>query len=120
MLGEKIARHGVKVWMVNTGWTGGPYGTGSRMKLSHTRTMLRAALSGKLEGGRFVSDPVFGFDVPASVPDVPTELLTPRDTWSDAAAYDAQARKLATMFRENFAQYRTQVPEAVAAAGPAV
>jgi phosphoenolpyruvate carboxykinase (ATP) len=120
MLGEKIARHGVKVWMVNTGWTGGPYGTGSRMKLAHTRTMVRAALAGALDGSRFVKDPVFGFEVPAAVADVPTEVLTPRGTWADAAGYDAQARKLATMFRENFEQYRTQVPETVAAAGPAV
>jgi phosphoenolpyruvate carboxykinase (ATP) len=120
MLGERIARHGVKVWMVNTGWTGGPYGTGSRMKLAHTRTMVRAALADTLDGGRFVKDPVFGFEVPTAVADVPTELLTPRGTWPDAAGYDAQARKLATMFRENFEQYRTQVPEAVGAAGPAV
>jgi phosphoenolpyruvate carboxykinase (ATP) len=120
MLGEKIARHGVKVWMVNTGWTGGPYGTGSRMKLAHTRTIVRAALSGGLDGSRFVRDPVFGFEVPTALADVPTEILTPRGTWPDTAAYDAQARKLATMFRENFEQYRTQVAEAVAAAGPAV
>jgi phosphoenolpyruvate carboxykinase (ATP) len=82
--------------------------------------MVRAALAGALDGSRFVKDPVFGFEVPAAVADVPAELLTPRGTWADAAAYDAQARKLATMFRENFEQYRTQVPEAVAAAGPAV
>ena len=73
MLGERIARHGVKVWLVNTGWTGGPYGTGSRMKLAHTRAMVRAALSGALDGGRFARDPVFGFEVPAAVPDVPAE-----------------------------------------------
>jgi phosphoenolpyruvate carboxykinase (ATP) len=90
------------------------------MKLSYTRTMVRAALAGSLNGARFVRDPVFGFEVPAAVPDVPTELLTPRGTWPDPAAYDAQARKLATMFRENFEQYRTQVPEAVAGSGPVV
>jgi phosphoenolpyruvate carboxykinase (ATP) len=118
MLGEKIARHRASVWMVNTGWTGGPYGVGSRMKLAHTRTMVRAALSGSLEGVAFVRDPVFGFEVPTAVPDVPAGLLTPRATWADAAAYDTQARKLATMFRENFEQYRAQVPDAVAAAGP--
>jgi phosphoenolpyruvate carboxykinase (ATP) len=118
MLGEKIARHNVRVWMVNTGWTGGAYGTGSRMKLSHTRTIVRAALSGSLDAGSFVRDPVFGFEVPSSVAEVPAELLTPRRTWPDPAAYDAQARKLSTMFRENFEQYRPQVPEAVAAAGP--
>jgi phosphoenolpyruvate carboxykinase (ATP) len=118
MLGDRIARHGVKVWMVNTGWTGGPYGVGSRMKLPHTRTMVRAALSGALDQGGFVRDPVFGVEMPAEVPGVPTEVLTPRGTWADSAAYDAQARRLVTMFRENFEQYRPQVPEAVTAAGP--
>jgi phosphoenolpyruvate carboxykinase (ATP) len=118
MLGEKIARHGAKVWMVNTGWTGGPHGVGSRMKLTHTRAMVRAALSGALDGARFVRDPVFGLEVPTAVPDVPGSVLVPRDTWADPAAYDAQARKLSTMFRENFEHYRAQVPEAVAAAGP--
>jgi phosphoenolpyruvate carboxykinase (ATP) len=119
MLGERIGRHGTKVWLVNTGWTGGPYGTGSRMKLPLTRAMLRAALSGVLEGGKFTRDPVFGFEVPASVPEVPQDVLSPRGTWADPKAYDVQARKLATMFRENFEQYRSQVPEAVAKAGPA-
>jgi phosphoenolpyruvate carboxykinase (ATP) len=119
MLGERIGRHGAKVWLVNTGWTGGPYGTGSRMKLSLTRAMLRAALSGALEGGKFTRDPVFGFEVPASVPEVPQAVLSPRGTWADPKAYDVQATKLATMFRENFEQYRSQVPDAVAKAGPA-
>jgi phosphoenolpyruvate carboxykinase (ATP) len=119
MLGERIGRHGAKVWLVNTGWTGGPYGTGSRMKLSLTRAMLRAALSGLLEGGKFTRDPVFGLEVPVSVPEVPQDVLSPRGTWADPKAYDVQARKLATMFRENFEQYRSQVPDAVAKAGPA-
>jgi phosphoenolpyruvate carboxykinase (ATP) len=118
MLGERIAKHGVKVWSVNTGWTGGPYGVGSRMKLSYTRAMLRAALSGALDTVSFRKDPIFGFEVPTSVPDVPSELLNPRGTWSDPAGYDAQARKLATMFRENFEQYRAEVPTSVAGAGP--
>src|SRR4051812_44118849 len=118
MLGERIGRHGAKVWLVNTGWTGGAYGTGSRMKLSLTRAMLRAALSGTLDAGKFTRDPVFGFEVPVSVPDVPQSVLSPRSTWSDPAAYDIQARKLATMFRENFEQYRSQVPESVVRAGP--
>jgi phosphoenolpyruvate carboxykinase (ATP) len=118
MLGERIGRHGAKVWLVNTGWTGGPYGTGSRMKLSLTRAMLRAALSGALEGDKFTRDPVFGFEVPTSVPEVPQAVLSPRGTWADPKAYDVQARKLATMFRENFEQYRSQVPDAVAKAGP--
>ena len=118
MLGERIARHGVKVWLVNTGWTGGPYGTGTRMKLSHTRAMVRAALAGALDGTAFAKDPVFGIEVPVSVPDVPAEVLVPRRTWADPSAYDAQARELARMFRENFEQYRSQVPAEVAAARP--
>ena len=118
MLGERIARHGARVWLVNTGWTGGPFGVGSRMKLPHTRAMVRAALSGALDDARFQPDPVFGVEVPAEVPGVPSEVLTPRATWADASAYDAQARKLATMFRENFEQYRTAVSEDVAKAGP--
>ena len=119
MLGEKIARHGTRVWLVNTGWTGGPYGTGSRMKLPYTRAMVRAALAGALDGAAYVKDPVFGFDVPGSVPEVPTNVLSPRGTWPDAAAYDAQAKKLAGMFRDNFKQFEGQVSGDVAAAGPA-
>jgi phosphoenolpyruvate carboxykinase (ATP) len=120
MLGERIAKHGAKVWLVNTGWTGGAYGTGSRMKLSHTRAMLRAALSGGLDRGKFTKDPVFGFEVPVLIPDVPADVLTPRSTWGDPTAYDTQARKLATMFRENFQQFQKDVPEAVAGAGPVI
>jgi phosphoenolpyruvate carboxykinase (ATP) len=120
MLGERIAKHGAKVWLVNTGWTGGAYGTGSRMKLAHTRSMLRAALSGALDRAKFTRDPVFGIEVPSQVPEVPDVVLSPRNTWSDPKAYDGQARKLATMFRENFEQYRAEVPAGVAAAGPVV
>jgi len=119
MLGERIAKHKAKVWLVNTGWTGGPYGVGSRMKLAYTRTMLRAALAGELDSVKFTRDPVFGFEVPTSISGVPSEILTPRNTWSDPQAYDAQARKLAAMFRENFEQYKSEVPSEVAAAGPA-
>jgi phosphoenolpyruvate carboxykinase (ATP) len=108
----------VRVWLVNTGWSGGPYGVGSRVKLPYTRAMVGAALSGALDKATFKADPVFGIEVPAAVPGVPAELLTPRSTWADAAAYDAQARKLATMFRENFEQYRSAVPDDVAKAGP--
>jgi phosphoenolpyruvate carboxykinase (ATP) len=118
MLGERIGRHDVRVWLVNTGWTGGPYGVGSRMKLPYTRAMVAAALAGTLDEVPTRADPVFGLEVPTAVPGVPGELLTPRSTWSDPAAYDAQARKLATMFRENFEQYRSAVPEEVAKAGP--
>jgi phosphoenolpyruvate carboxykinase (ATP) len=88
------------------------------MKLSYTRAMLRAALSGDLDQARFTKDPVFGFEVPAAVPGVPSDVLSPRSTWADPAAYDAQARKLAAMFRENFEHYRSEVPGSVAKAGP--
>jgi phosphoenolpyruvate carboxykinase (ATP) len=120
MLGEKLATHQARVWMVNTGWTGGPYGTGSRMKLAHTRAMVRDALAGKLDGAAFAKDPVFGFEVPTAVPDVPSEVLIPRNTWADGAAYDAQAKKLAEMFRKNFEVFANQVPEAVRNAGPRI
>lgn len=118
MLGERIAKHGARVWLVNTGWTGGAYGTGSRMKLTHTRAMVAAALAGTLDGVQCQQDPVFGFEVPVAVPGVPTGVLTPRNTWPDQAAYDAQAKKLADMFRKNFVAFADQVPAAVAAAGP--
>ena len=118
MLGEKLATHKARVWLVNTGWTGGPYGTGSRMKLAHTRAMVRDALAGKLDGASFEKDPVFGFEVPTAVPDVPSEVLIPRNTWADGAAYDAQAKKLAEMFRKNFEVFADQVPVAVRNAGP--
>ncbi len=117
MLGERIARHNVPVWLVNTGWTGGPYGSGTRMKLAHTRAMVSAALSGALDRAEFRKDPVFGVEVPVSVPGCPADVLDPRSTWSDVAAYDAQARKLAAMFRDNFQQFQ-DVPEDVKAAGP--
>jgi phosphoenolpyruvate carboxykinase (ATP) len=118
MLGERIAKHRARVWLVNTGWTGGPYGTGARIKLGYTRAMVDAALSGKLDGVKYQPDAVFGLEIPAAVPGVPGELLTPRGTWPDAAAYDAQAKKLAEMFRKNFAGYAAGVPANVAAAGP--
>jgi phosphoenolpyruvate carboxykinase (ATP) len=118
MLGERIAKHGAKVWLVNTGWTGGGYGTGTRIELAHTRAMVSAALSGQLDQARYTTDPVFGLEVPTAVPGVPSELLIPRDTWSDKGAYDAQAKKLTEMFRKSFGVFASQVPEAVAAAGP--
>ena len=118
LLGKKIAEHKAQVWLVNTGWTGGPYGVGSRMKLAYTRAMINAALNGDLDGGEFVQEPVFGLQVPTSVPDVPAEVLQPRNTWADKAAYDAQIRKLAGMFVANFKQYADQVSPAVLAAAP--
>ncbi len=120
MLGTKVNRHRATVWMVNTGWTGGPYGVGSRMKLGYTRAMVQAALSGQLVNAQFATDPIFGFAVPTEVPDVPSGVLQPRGTWADGDAYDAQARALATMFRDNFDQYADRVSDDVRNAGPRV
>jgi phosphoenolpyruvate carboxykinase (ATP) len=120
MLAERLERYGVRAWLVNTGWTGGPYGTGERMDINHTRSMVRAALSGALDGIPTVTDPVFGVAVPTSCPDVPAAFLQPRSTWADPAAYDRQAAALARMFVENFAAYADGVPESVRAAGPIV
>ena len=119
MLGQRIAKHGARVWMVNTGWTGGPYGVGARMRLPHTRAIVEAALTGALDQASYITDPVFGFEVPTEVPELPASILTPRSTWADPAAYDTQARKLAIMFRDNFEQFRAQVPDSVTRAGPA-
>ena len=119
MLGEKIRRHKVGTWLINTGWTGGPYGAGSRIPLAQTRRMVRAALSGELDGADTRRDSVFGFEVPKAVEGVPAEVLTPRQTWADAAAYDERAARLAEMFRENFARYADGVPEEIREAGPA-
>ncbi|MCH7944939.1 MAG: phosphoenolpyruvate carboxykinase (ATP) [Armatimonadetes bacterium] len=105
LLKDKIARHGSKVWLVNTGWTGGPYGVGTRMKLAHTRAMIDAAFSGALDGVEYATDPVFGLDVPTSCPDVPSDVLVPRKTWDDKDAYDSKARELQGMFEENFKKY---------------
>jgi phosphoenolpyruvate carboxykinase (ATP) len=118
MLGEKIARHQAKVWLLNTGWTGGPYGVGQRMKIAYTRAMIRAALSGALDTVAYQKDPIFNLSIPASCPDVPTEVLTPRDTWANAPAYDEQAAKLARMFVENFKTFEQGVTAEVLAAGP--
>jgi phosphoenolpyruvate carboxykinase (ATP) len=118
MLGKRISRHKVNVWLVNTGWTGGAYGTGKRMKLSHTRAMVRAALSGALEHAETKEHPIFGIHVPRTCPDVPAEVLDPRSTWPDPAAYDTQARKLASMFDQNFEKFAPDVAADVRAAAP--
>ncbi len=120
LLGDRINRHKADVWLINTGWTGGAYGTGERIAIPHTRAMVNAALDGKLDDVPTWEDPVFGFAVPESCPGVPDHILRPRDSWSDRAAYDAQASKLAAMFHENFANYRDEVAEVVCAAGPRV
>ena len=117
MLGDLLREHKSKVWLVNTGWSGGAYGVGKRMKLSYTRAMVRAALSGSLDGTPEELDPVFGLAVPTAIPDVPSSILKTRDTWSDPAAYDAQAKKLAGMFRANFERF-SSAGEAIKNAGP--
>jgi phosphoenolpyruvate carboxykinase (ATP) len=118
MLGEKIAQHHSAVWLVNTGWTGGPYGVGSRMKIGHTREMISAALSGKLANVPYTRDPVFNVDVPSECPGVPAHVLEPRGTWPDPGRYDEQARKLAQMFADNFKTFEKDVSPSVKAAGP--
>ena len=120
LLGEKLDAHGASVWLVNTGWTGGPFGEGERMPIAATRSLLRAALDGSLAGVDYRTDEVFGFDVPVEVPGVDSKLLDPRSTWRDREAYDARARELATSFRDNFAKFAADAGEAVAAAGPRV
>ncbi|CAN5538475.1 phosphoenolpyruvate carboxykinase (ATP) [soil metagenome] len=118
MLGEKIREHDAKVYLVNTGWTGGPYGTGSRMKLAHTREMINAALDGSLAEAETTIDPIFGLAVPKSVPGVPDEVLNVRNTWQDPKEYDAKARELARMFVDNFERYADTIDEKVREGGP--
>jgi len=120
LLCKKITDHKVNCWLINTGWTGGPYGVGQRMKIAHTRAMVNAALNGKLDDVDYVTDPFFGVEVPTSCPDVPTEVLTPRSTWSDGKAYDEQAGKLAGMFVVNFKQFEEEVSDDVRMAAPNV
>lgn len=120
MLAEKITRHGATVWLVNTGWTGGPYGVGRRMKIAHTRAMVNAAVNGELDAVPTAPDPVFGVAVPVSVPGVPRDVLQPRNTWDDKDAYDQKARDLAARFHENFTQFADSVAPEVLAAGPRV
>ena len=120
LLGERIEQHGARVWLINTGWSGGPYGVGQRLPIPYTRAMVNAALDGRLEDVPTWHDPVFGVEVPENCPDVPAEILRPRDTWRDPAAYDAQAAKLARMFHDNFQNYTEEVSERIAAAGPAL
>ena len=116
LLQAKIAKHGASCWLVNTGWTGGAYGTGRRMPIKATRALLTAALDGSLAGGAFRRDPNFGFDVPVFVPGVDSALLDPRGTWADQTAYDAQAKKLVGMFADNFGQYADHIDADVRAA----
>ena len=118
MLGERLGRHRAKVWLINTGWTGGPHGTGQRIKLGYTRRMVQAALAGELDGAPTWTDPIFGLAVPERVAGVPDGVLRPRDSWKSAADYDEKASQLADMFAANFEKYESGVTEAVKAAGP--
>jgi phosphoenolpyruvate carboxykinase (ATP) len=120
MLGAKLDEHRSGVWLVNTGWTGGPFGKGSRMPIAATRAMLRAALAGDLDDAELRTDEVFGFQVPVAVPGVESSLLDPRSTWSDPEIYDRKARELAVRFAENFAKRFGDVDARVRAAGPQV
>jgi phosphoenolpyruvate carboxykinase (ATP) len=116
LLGKKIAQHGVKCWLVNTGWSGGAYGVGERMKIAHTRAMVRAALNGSLAEVPTTPDPNFGLSVPSACPEVPGEVLNPKSTWSDKKAYDQMAREVAARFERNFTQFEAYVDDKVKAA----
>jgi phosphoenolpyruvate carboxykinase (ATP) len=120
MLGKKMEKHHVNVWLVNTGWTGGAYGQGHRMKLSYTRAMITAALEGKLDKVEMVTDPVFGVAIPKEVPGVPSQVLIPRNTWADQKAFDEKAKFLAELFTKNFEKYASGVPQEILAAAPVV
>jgi len=120
MLAEKMRKHGAKAWLVNTGLTGGAYGTGNRINLKSTRAIIDAILSGKLEGVETVKDDVFGLSIPKSCPNVPSEILIPRDTWSKPDAYDEQAQKLGNLFNKNFEKYKKESSDEIIVAGPKV
>jgi phosphoenolpyruvate carboxykinase (ATP) len=118
LLADRIRNHDVDCWLVNTGWTGGPYGVGHRMPIEHTRALLNAAIEGRLSGTDYLEDPTFGVRVPTACEGVPSEVLRPRDTWSDPEAYDRKARELADRFQTNFAQFDSDASDEVKAAGP--
>ncbi|MBC5801122.1 MAG: phosphoenolpyruvate carboxykinase (ATP) [Candidatus Eremiobacteraeota bacterium] len=113
LLGQRIADHDVACWLVNTGWSGGPYGIGKRMAIAHTRAMVNAALDGALAKASFEPEPFFGLAIPREVPNVPSDVLNPRNAWTDEAAYDAQAKRLAGLFYENFKRFEAQASDAV-------
>ena len=119
MFGQRLDEYGTQVYLVNTGWSGGSYGTGSRIKLAYTRAMVTAALNGELETAEYVHDDRFNLEVPVRVSGVPDDILTPRNTWDDTAAYDRQADELAAMFIENFEKKYPDMPAEITTAGPA-
>ena len=118
MLGERLDKYNTKVYLVNTGWTGGPYGVGNRMKLKYTRAMVTAALNGSIEKASFFHDDLFNLDIPKEIPDCPSDILNPKDTWADKNAYDEQAKKLAKMFKDNFDKKYPNMPQEIKDAGP--
>jgi phosphoenolpyruvate carboxykinase (ATP) len=118
LLGQKIAQHNVDVWLINTGWSGGSCGQGQRIKLGFTRAMVKAVLSGALKDAPTKPDSVFGVAVPRSCPGVPDEMMNPRNTWKDKAAYDRKARELAVMFEKNFAENAPDASAEIREAGP--
>ena len=120
LLGKKLKESGAKVWLVNTGWSGGSYGVGSRIKLSYTRALITAAINGDLDSVQYETLPVFGLKFPTSCPNVPAEILSPRQTWADKSAYDAKARDLAAAFVKNFNQYAEGASAEIIEAGPKV
>nr|WP_233254351.1 phosphoenolpyruvate carboxykinase (ATP) [Salipaludibacillus keqinensis] len=119
MLGDKMLEHNTDVYLVNTGWSGGPYGVGQRMKLSYTRAMIRAALQGDLNAAETIVDPIFGLQIPLHCPGVPDEVLQPKETWQDADAYDQKAMELAMKFKENFRKF-SDMPKPIAEGGPTI
>jgi phosphoenolpyruvate carboxykinase (ATP) len=118
LLAEKMRKHQAQAWLVNTGWTGGAYGTGSRMKLKYTRAMIDAIHSGGFDGIATEPDPDFGFEIPVQCPGVPPEILVPRNTWEDKDAYDQTKQKLVGLFRENFEKFESKVNPEIVKAGP--
>lgn len=120
LLADKIREHGSNVWLINTGWTGGPHGIGSRMSLPHTRRIVNAVLSGELDDVDYVEEPFFGLAIPVMVPGVPSDILDPRNTWDDKDGYDTQANKLASMFHKNFEEYKDRTSAEILSGGPKV
>jgi phosphoenolpyruvate carboxykinase (ATP) len=120
LLADKLKKHGAQTWLVNTGWSGGAYGVGARIKLKYTRAIVDAIHAGTLHDVPTVEDATFGFAVPTSCPGVPAEILQPRGTWSDKGAFDTQAKKVGGLFRENFKKYEGQASAEVRGAGPKI
>lgn len=118
LLSNKIQNHNVQAWMINTGWTGGGYGTGSRISLKYTRAIIDAIHLGAFEQISFRKDTVFGFEIPVSCPDVPSEILTPENTWQDKEAYSQALQKVANLFKQNFSKFSSGVNPEIVAAGP--